>query len=206
MATDGTGLKVLIPQLQAAHNGDIELYRNREFTVFQCEADKSRDNVVSMFRDAEETQLVLALEGGQFIGAICGEEEKAQTLGLTGEPLLEHRRRFIRSIVKAFEGWMKAVEPTLLPSDPLTTATRYYNAHRDALFRFIDDPDVPIDNPPKEREFQNVEKLRLNRRFAGSTEGVPRLCLARDCGNMSYSWRSRASVRNLGFRAIGDPP
>jgi hypothetical protein len=47
MATDGTGLKVLIPQLPGAHNGYIELSRNRDFAVFQYEADKSSDNVVS---------------------------------------------------------------------------------------------------------------------------------------------------------------
>jgi hypothetical protein len=214
MATDGTGLKVLIPQLPTAHNGYIELYRNQELAVFQYEADKSSDNVVSKlapfrgtltadaehrfnavfasgkvkesgcnahgrrkFRDAEETQPVLALEGGQFIGAIYGEEEKAQELGLTGESLLEHRRRFIHPIVKDFEDWMKAVEPTLLPSEQLTTAIRYYRNHRDALFRFIDDPDVPIDNSPTEREFQNVAKLRLNMLFAGSTEGAHRACV-----------------------------
>lgn len=214
MATDGTGLKVLIPQLPVAHNGYIELYRNQELAVFQYEADKRSDNVVSKltpfrgtltadaehrfnavfasgkvkesgcnahgrrkFRDAEETQPVLALEGGQFIGAIYGEEEKAQKLGLTGESLLEHRRRFIRPIVNDFEGWMKAVEPTLLPSEQLTTAIRYYKNHRDALFRFIDDPDVPIDNSPTEREFQNVAKLRLNMLFAGSTEGAHRACV-----------------------------
>ena len=49
--------------------------------------------------------------------------------------------------------------------------------HRDALFRFIDDPDVPIDNSPTEREFQNVAKLRLNMLFAGSTEGAHRACV-----------------------------
>lgn len=61
------------------------------------------------FRDAEETQPVLAIEGGEFIGVICGDEEKAQQLGLNSEALLEHRRRFIGPIAKDFEGWMKAV-------------------------------------------------------------------------------------------------
>ena len=55
-----------------------------------------------------------------------------------------------------------------LPSEPLAVAVRYYRNHRDALYRFIDDPDVPIDNSPTEREFQNVAKLRLNVLFAGS--------------------------------------
>jgi hypothetical protein len=56
-------------------------------------------------------------------------------------------------------------------------AVHYYGRHRDALFRFIDDPDIPIDNSATEREFQNVAKLRFNMLFAGSTEGAHRACV-----------------------------
>src|SRR5690606_41859353 len=80
-------------------------------------------------------------------------------------------------IVLDFERWLDAVEPTLLPSEPLATAIRYYKTHRDALFRFVDDPLVPIDNSPTERVFQSVAKLRLNMLFAGSTEGAHRACV-----------------------------
>jgi transposase len=214
MATDGTGLKVLVPKLPAAHNGYIELYRNQQLAVFQYEADKSGDDVAAKlapfcgtltadaehrfngvyangrvvesgcnahgrrkFRDAESTQPVLAVEGGAFIGAMYGEEEKAQKLGLVGDALREHRQRFIRPTADDFERWLDAVEPALIPSDPLMTAVRYYKNHRDALLRFIDDPDVPIDNSSTEREFQNVAKLRLNMLFAGSTEGAHRACV-----------------------------
>ena len=214
MATDGTGLKVLVPKLPAAHNGYIELYRNQELAVFQYEADKTSDVVVSKlarfrgtltadaehrfnavfesgrvveagcnahgrrkFRDAEDTQPVLAAEGGAFIGAIYGEEEAAHKLGLVGDALREHRQHRIRPLANDFERWLVAVEPTLLPSEPLMVAVRYYRNHRDALLRFIDDPDVPIDNSPTEREFQNVAKLRLNMLFAGSTEGAHRACV-----------------------------
>ncbi len=214
MATDGTGLKVLVPKLPVAHNGYIELYRNEELAVFQYEADKSSESVVSKlapfvgkltadaehrfnavfetgrvvetgcnahgrrkFRDAEATQPGLAKEGGAFIGAIYGEEEKAQALGLVGEALREHRQRYIRPIANDFEVWLAAVEPVLLPSEPLNAAVRYYRNHRDALFRFIDDPDVPIDNSPTERVFQTVAKLRLNMLFAGSSEGAHRACV-----------------------------
>jgi len=213
MATDGTGLKALVPKLPTAHNGYVELYRNRDVAVFQYEADKSSAAVVAKlqpfcgtltadaehrfnavyatgrvleagcnahgrrkFRDAEDTQPVLALEGGAFLGAIYGEEEKAQKLGLVGDPLREYRQRCMRPIVQDFGRWLDAVEPTLLPSEPLAAAIRYYKNHRDALFRFIDDPTVPIDNSPTEREFQNVAKLRLNMLFAGSTEGAHRAC------------------------------
>ena len=214
MATDGTGLKVLIPKLPAAHNGYVELYRNRECAVFQYSADKSSDAVVAKlrpfhgtltadaehrfnavfesgdvieagcnahgrrkFRDAEATQPVLAAEGGAFIGAIYGVEETAHKLGLSGDALSAHRQKFIRPITADFTRWLDAVEPTLLPSEPLAAAIRYYKNHWNALVRFVEDPEVPIDNSPTEREFQNVAKLRLNVLFAGSTEGAHRACV-----------------------------
>jgi transposase len=213
MATDGTGLKVIVPELPVAHNGYIELYRNDELAVFQYEPSKSSDVVVAKlrpfrgtltadaehrfndvfasgqvieagcnahgrrkFRDAEATQPVLAREGGAFIGAIYGEEEKAQKLGLREDALRAHRQQHIRPIVHDFERWLHAVRPTLLPSEPLVAAINYYLNHKHALFRFVDDPLVPIDNSPTEREFQNVAKLRLNMLFAGSTEGAHRAC------------------------------
>jgi transposase len=214
MATDGTGLKVLIPKLPVAHNGYVELYRNAELAVFQYEADKASESVVSKlspfrgtltadaehrfnavfasgqvleagcnahgrrkFRDAEATQPVLAVEGGAFIGAIYGEEEKAQIRGLSGDSLRAHRETFMRPLIESFRRWRSAVAPTLLPSEPLAAAVRYYDNHHDALFRFVEDPNVPIDNSPTEREFQNVAKLRLNVLFAGSTEGAHRACV-----------------------------
>ena len=211
MATDGTGLKVLVPGLPTAHNGYIELYRNAEYAVFQYAADKSGEDVVDKlsrfrgtltadaehrfngvyatgrvieagcnahgrrkFRDAEATQPVLAAEGGAFIAAMYVAEAEGQKLELRGSALLAHRQSKIRPIATEFEGWLHAVEPTLLPSEPLRAAVRYYRNHGEALFRFIDDPQVPIDNSPTEREFQNVAKLRLNMLFAGSTEGAHR--------------------------------
>jgi len=214
MATDGTGLKVIVSNLPAAHNGYIELYRNEETAVFQYEASKSGDIVAGKlrqfrgtltadaehrfnqvfasgrvieagcnahgrrkFRDAEATQPVLAAEGGAFIGAMYAAENKARELGLRGDDLRDHRQRHIRPVVRDFEHWLDAVRPTLLPSEPLAAAVGYYKNHRDALFRFIEDPLVPIDNSPTEREFQNVAKLRLNMLFAGSTEGAHRACV-----------------------------
>lgn len=214
LATDGTNLKVLVPELPEAHNGYLELYRNNDCAVFQYEPDKRSDvvatklvpftgvmtadaehrfNVVYQsgrvleagcnahgrrkFRDAEDTQPVLAVEGGRFIGAMYGEEEKAQALGLTGDALREHRQRFIRPIADEFHQWCAAVAPTLLPSEPLAAAVRYYLNHHVALFRFINDPDVPIDNSRTEREFQSVAKLRWNMLFAGSSEGAHRACV-----------------------------
>ena len=214
MASDSTGLKVLVPKLPAAHNGYLELYRNDEVAVFQYEPDKTGDTVAAKlqpfrgtltadaehrfnavyasghiveagcnahgrrkFRDAEATRPELAVEGGGFLAAMYVAENAAQEKRLIGVDLREHRRRLIRPIADELRRWLAAVEPTVLPSEPLAVAIRYYRKHGDALFRFIDDPDVPIDNSPTEREFQNVAKLRLNALFAGSTEGAHRACV-----------------------------
>ena len=214
MATDGTGLKVLVPGLPAAHDGYLELYRNDACAVFQYEATKASADVVAKlapftgtltadaehrfnavyetgrvieagcnahgrrkFRDAEATQPVLATEGGAFISAMYIAEEEARKRGLVGDELLAHRRARIRPVLDDFAKWLAAVVPTLLPSDPLRTAVTYYRNHWAALTRFVDDPAVPIDNSPTEREFQNVAKLRLNMLFAGSTEGAHRACV-----------------------------
>jgi hypothetical protein len=129
------------------------------------------------FEAAEATQPTLAVEGGAYIGAMYGEEEKARALGLVGDALRLHRQQHTRPIADEFDRWLAAVEPTLLPSDPLSVAVRYYRTHRAALYRFIDNGDVPIDNSKTEREFQNVAKLRLNMLFAGSSEGAHRACV-----------------------------
>jgi len=214
MATDGTGLKVLIPGLPAAHDGYVELYRNLTCAVFQYEADKASEHLVGKLqsfhgtltadaehrfndvyasgrvleagcnahglrkmRDAEDTQPALGAEGHGFLSAMYVEEARAQQLNLAGDALVEHRRRLIRPLANQLERWCDAVAPTLLPSEPLMAAVGYYQRHKKALFRFIDDANVPIDNSATEREFQNVAKLRLNVLFAGSTEGAHRACV-----------------------------
>lgn len=214
MATDGTGIKVLVPGLESAHDGYVELYRDSERAVFQYAAHKGSEDLLQKlapfsgtltadaehrfnalyasgrvieagcnahgrrkFRDAEQTQPELAKEGGAFISAMYVAEEEAKELGLEGDALLAHRREHIWPIAESFSAWLEATAPTLLPSDPLSTAVNYYRNHWAALTRFIDDAAVPIDNSPTEREFQNFAKLRLNMLFAGSTEGAHRACV-----------------------------
>jgi hypothetical protein len=43
--------------------------------------------------------------------------------------LLAHRRTHIRPIADDFAKWLVVVEPTLLPSDLLTSAVGYYRDH-----------------------------------------------------------------------------
>jgi transposase len=126
------------------------------------------------FRDAEGVQPVLARKAGQFLLAMYVLERKAKERGLVGDALLAWRRRRTRPIVDRFHAWLEQVEPTLLPSDPLGKAVRYYLRHFEPLTAFVDDARLPIDNNQSERLFQHHAKSRLNSMFAGSPEGAHR--------------------------------
>jgi len=214
MATDATGLKVLVPELSGTHNGYLELYRRDDLAVFQYEPHKGSDTLADKLksfsgilvadaehrhnalfetgriieagcnahgrrklRDAESVQPALAKEGGDFIAAIYVAEDEAKMRGLQGDALRAFRQQKVPPLKADYLRWMDAVEPTLTPADPLAATIRYYRNHCDALFRFVDHPDIPIDNSATEREFQNVAKLRLNSLFAGSTEGAHRMAI-----------------------------
>jgi transposase len=126
------------------------------------------------FEEAETVQPVLAAEGGRFVSAWFDLEEEAQLAGLAGEALLAWRQEHIQPLVQSFRTWMDAVLPTLIPDDPLAKVITYYDNHWDALTRFLQDPELPLDNSASEREFQFFAKLRLNCLFAGGTEGAHR--------------------------------
>jgi transposase len=212
MATDATGLKVIVPGLPGTQHGYIEVYRRDDLVVFQFEPDKSAEALVQKLapfrgtlvadaehrhndvfasgavieagcnahgrrklRAAEVVQPLLAKEAGAFISAIYVVEEEARKLGLTGAELLAWRQEKVPPLRSDLLRWMDAVEPTLVPSDLLAATIRYYRNHEAALFRFVGDAEIPIDNSACEREFQNVAKLRLACLFAGGTEGGHRM-------------------------------
>lgn len=101
-------------------------------------------------------------------------EKEPRQRELTGDALLELRQRKTKPVVERFRKWLLVHEPGLLPSDELGKVVRYYLRHFDALTRFADDPDLPIDNNRCERGFQAHAKLRVNALFAGSVEGACR--------------------------------
>jgi hypothetical protein len=126
------------------------------------------------WRDAEGVQPVLAKEAGGFVAAIYIAEAQACEQGLVGDALRQWRQSKVPPLRDALHRWMDAVEPTLIPSDALAAPIRYYRNQWEALFRFVNHPEIPIDNSGSEREYQAVAKLRLNSLFAGGTEGAHR--------------------------------
>ena len=157
---------VLVADAEHRHNA---LFGTGRIIEAGCNAHGRRK-----LRDAEAVQPSLAVEAGKFIAAIYIAEAQARDDGLVGDNLLKWRRTKVPPLRDDFRRWIDAVEPTLVPSDPLAAALRYYRNHWTALFRFVDHPEIPIDNSGSEREYQAVAKLRLNSLFAGGTEGAHR--------------------------------
>ncbi len=157
---------VLVADAEHRHNA---LFTSGRIIEAGCNAHGRRK-----LRDAEAVQPVWAKEAGAFITAIYAAEADAQSRGLAGEELRLWRQTKVSPLRDDFRQWLDLVEPRLIPSDPLKTALMYYRNHWDALFRFVDFPEIPIDNSGSEREFQAVAKLRLNSLFAGGTEGAHR--------------------------------
>jgi transposase len=161
---------VLLVDAESRYN---QTFRDhREIIEANCNAHPRRK-----LRDAEAAQPLLAAEAGRFVEAMFEGEAAAKALGLQGDALLAWRQERIRPIAEDFRKWVEAVRPTLLPSDPLAKVLAYYQNHWTPLMRFLDHPDVSIDNSASEREFQPVAKIRLNSLFAGGTEGAHRLCV-----------------------------
>lgn len=157
---------VLVADAEHRHNA---LFTSGRIIEAGCNAHGRRK-----LRDAEAVQPVLANEAGAFVAAIYEAEGRAHEARLTGDALRQWRQTKVPPLRDDFRRWMDAVEPSLVPSDPLAAAIRYYRNHWDALFRFVDHPEIPIDNSGSEREYQAVAKLRLNSLFAGGTEGAHR--------------------------------
>lgn len=131
-------------------------------------------HVVRRFREAVRVQPELAKEGLAFLDALYDIEKMARKKGLTGEALAAARQGG-RPIRDRFKRWLHEVaNGDLPPSDPVRKIALYYERHWDGLTRFVDDPDLPIDNNQAEREFQRHAKLRLASLFAGSIEGAHR--------------------------------
>jgi len=231
MATDATGLKVLVPKIPGTHSGHLEVYNRDGIVVFQYEPEKGSESLASKlgnfsgvlvadaehrhnavyasgrvleagcnahgrrrFEDAESAQPKLAKEGGKFISAIYVAEEQANKRELRDTELRAWRQEKVPPIQKDLREWMNAVEPALTPDDPLAKTIRYYKTHWEALFRFVDHPEIPLDNSASEREYQQVAKLRLASLFAGSSEGAHRTATL--LGIV-------ATCRNLGVDPLG---
>ena len=135
------------------------------------------------FRDDADKAPLLASRALAFIGRFYDEEGRAKELGLTGVELLAWRNEHIAPVVAELRSWLDVQldednDAGLLPSNPVRKAMKYYDNHWAALTRFLEDPDVELDNNWSERALRSVNLIRNNSLYAGGEEGAVRLCTA----------------------------
>ena len=131
-------------------------------------------HVVRKFRAAEKAHPVMAIEGLAFLQQLYAIEKEARKRRLVGEALRQHRQQ-CHPVLETYRAWLVDIaQGHLPPSDPIQKIAQYCLRHWDGLTRFVDNPDLPIDNNEAEREFQRHAKLRLASLFAGSIEGAHR--------------------------------
>lgn len=132
------------------------------------------------FRDDADKAPLLASRALGFIGRFYSEEARAREQGLVGLDLLAWRKKHIAPVATEFRLWLddqlddEAPAP-LLPTNPVRKAMQYYINHWRALTRFLEDPDVPLDNNWSERALRSVNLIRNNSLYAGGEDGAVRL-------------------------------
>lgn len=128
------------------------------------------------FRDDADKAPLLASRAMAFIGQLYDVENEAKAQNLQGVALLAHRQQHAKPVVEQFRAFIDQRIADLLPSNPVRKAMQYYLNHWTALTRFLEDPDVLLDNNWSERALRVVALLRNNSMYAGGEEGAVRVC------------------------------
>ncbi|MBC8425822.1 IS66 family transposase [bacterium] len=127
------------------------------------------------FRDDADKAPLLASAALSFIGRFYSEEARAQQEGLVGVELLAFRQEHIAPVAAQLRTWIDSHLTELLPSNPVRKAMQYYVNHWAALTRFLEDPEVQLDNNWSERALRSVNLIRNNSLYAGGEGGAVRL-------------------------------
>lgn len=152
----------------AASNHD-GLFADGERLEAGCNA-----HALRKFAEARASEPHIAGEGVRWLQAMYDAEAMAREQGLRGGALLEHRRRHIKPLLVDFRRWLELKVHETVPGTPEYKAIRYYLRHWRPLTRFVDEPDVPIDNNLAERLLKAVALGRKNFVFAGADVGAER--------------------------------
>ncbi|RME27382.1 MAG: hypothetical protein D6798_04685 [Deltaproteobacteria bacterium] len=146
------------------------------FNDLDCVESGCNAHGLRKFRDDQDKAPLLASRAMAYIGRVYDIEAEARSKEMKGADLLAWREARAGPLVAEFRTWIDDHKTDLLPSNPVRKAMQYYVNHWDALTRFLEDPDVPLDNNWSESALRMIALLRKNSLFAGGMEGVRRLC------------------------------
>lgn len=102
-------------------------------------------------------------------------EEAARNL--TPAERLKLRKARSKKTIEELKKWMEAEELSILPESAMGEAFTYVRNQWDRLTRYLEDPDLSVDNNVSERTLRNVAIGRKNWLFAGSDEGGRRAAI-----------------------------
>jgi transposase len=105
-------------------------------------------------------------------------EADCKKRGLDADARGNERRRRSLPVLDAFDTWVDATHPKLLPKSPLRRATTYAINQRAYFRRCFEDGRFEIDNGRVERRIRNFAVGRRNYLFTGSVRGGERLAIA----------------------------
>ena len=125
-----------------------------------------------MFEEAELNNRRVASEALAFWTVLYRVERKAKRLDDAGRLAL--RREESAPVVADFRRWLDSLVGPFLPKEPITPALNYLRNHWDALFRFLTDGSIPIDNNLAERMLKAIAVGRRSYMFAGNDRAAQR--------------------------------
>jgi transposase len=130
------------------------------------------------FFEALPTAPVEARHAMDQIVEVYAVEHEAQERDLVGTD--EHRllrQTKSKPVMDALHVWLLEQQPLHLPKSPIAVAIGYAINQWKPLTRFLDDPQLPVDNNESERRLRLVAMGRRNYLFAGDDEGAENLAI-----------------------------
>ena len=144
-----------------------QTYAGGDITECGCNAHARRK-----FADAESSELRVASEAIAFWSALYRVERKAK--GLDAAARLALRQEKSVPVAAELRRWLDAHRGRYLPKEPITQALNYLHNHWDALFQFLADGAIPIDNNLAERMLEAIAVGRRSYMFAGNDRAAAR--------------------------------
>lgn len=117
---------------------------------------------------ASDTRLQPVLH---WIAKLYAVEQRARLCGVVGEALTRLRQRYSEPVLRRLRALLDRLHSELLPKSAAGKAVNYFLRHWNALTRFVQDGDLPIDNNHTERSIRPWAVGRRNWTFFGSKRG-----------------------------------
>jgi transposase len=141
-------------------------------TLQNCMSHARRKFYDSLQSDPARAQHALSL-----FQRLYDTEHRIKEEQLSGELLLELRRKESVPVLEILREWMIGQYPQVLPKSPLGRAIEYSVSRWRKLTLYTTDPRLQIDNNPVENALRPVAVGRKNYLFAGSHEAAQRAAM-----------------------------